>query len=152
MIATNHALTGAAIGLAVHQPLLAVPLALLSHFVLDGLPHFASKRMQPGSKAFLYYLAADAGACAAIVLCLAILQPHYWLLAAVCAFVATSPDFMWINQFLAASAGKKPKKITWLPMKIHSSVQWYQKEPGLFVELGWGVAMLVVLAKVAVIW
>ena len=40
MTATNHALSGALIGLAVMQPILALPLAFVSHFMLDAVPHF----------------------------------------------------------------------------------------------------------------
>lgn len=152
MIATNHALTGVAIGLAVQQPLLAIPLALASHFALDALPHFSSSRMPPHSRAFLYYLAGDAGACGAIVLALAVIQPDFWPVAIVCAFAAASPDFMWAREFLDAQAGKKLKsRSNWL-MKLHSRVQWYQQEPGAFVELIWAGLMLATIAKLIVIW
>lgn len=152
MTATNHALTGAAIGLAVHQPLLALPLALLSHFVLDALPHFGSKHLRPSQHRFVYYLAAEAGACAAIVLTLAVLHPMGWFMSAVCAFLATSPDFMWIGEFLAACRGQKqPPRRHWV-IRFHSGIQWYQKELGAVVELGWAVAMVLVLAKLVVIW
>src|SRR5690242_2115662 len=40
MTATNHALSGAVIALAVKNPVLAIPLAFVSHFVLDLLPHY----------------------------------------------------------------------------------------------------------------
>lgn len=151
MTATNHALTGAVIGLVVHQPLLAVPLALLSHFVLDALPHFGSTHLLPGMKRFVYYLAAEVGICAALVLTLFVLHPQGWLLAALCAFLATSPDFMWVGEFLAAQRKAKLPRRRHAIVRLHSAVQWYQKEPGLLVELGWAGLMLLVLAKVAVI-
>ena len=151
MTATNHALTGAAIGLLVGQPLLAIPLAFLSHFVLDALPHFGTKYLQPGMKRFVYYLAAEAGACAAIVLALYFFQPQYWLLAAFCAFVAASPDFMWVGEFIAAQKRATIPARKHAIVRLHSAVQWYQKEPGLIVEVAWAAGMLLVLAKVAVI-
>src|SRR5438270_5495542 len=40
MTATNHAITGAAIALAVKKPELAIPLAFISHFALDAIPHY----------------------------------------------------------------------------------------------------------------
>ena len=43
MTATNHALTGATIATLVRQPYLAIPLAFLSHFFCDALPHFDIK-------------------------------------------------------------------------------------------------------------
>lgn len=138
--------------MAVQQPILAVPLAVVSHFLVDALPHFSSKRLPTSSRAFLYYLATDAGICGAIVLTLAILQPQFWLLACICAFAAASPDFMWAKEFLAAQNGQKLKSRTNLVMKLHSKVQWYQKEPGLVIELAWAGLMFVAIAKVVVIW
>ena len=41
MTATNHALTGAIIGFTVVAPL-AFLVAILSHFVLDAIPHFGA--------------------------------------------------------------------------------------------------------------
>ena len=40
---TNHMVTGAVIALVVKQPALALPLAFLSHFVLDALPHYGER-------------------------------------------------------------------------------------------------------------
>lgn len=151
MTATNHALTGAVIGLAVGQPWLAIPLAFGSHFVLDALPHFGSQRFKPSHRMFIHYLAIEAALCASIVLVLANLHPLNWLLAAVCAFVATSPDFMWAKEFILAQKGKSaPNPKNWM-VKFHSKIQWYQQEPGVLIELSWAIMMVLALAKVAVI-
>jgi hypothetical protein len=40
MTATNHAITGAIIAVVIDKPVIALPLALLSHFAQDALPHF----------------------------------------------------------------------------------------------------------------
>lgn len=40
MLTTPHAITGAAIGALLPSPLLVVPLAIGSHFVLDSIPHW----------------------------------------------------------------------------------------------------------------
>ena len=40
MTATNHILTGATIALAVNHPAVAIPLAFVSHFAWDAIPHF----------------------------------------------------------------------------------------------------------------
>jgi hypothetical protein len=39
MFATPHMIAGVAIGMAVHRPELALPLAFASHFLLDAIPH-----------------------------------------------------------------------------------------------------------------
>src|SRR5437868_12727087 len=40
MTATSHALVGTVIAAKVGDPLLAIPLALLSHLILDMIPHW----------------------------------------------------------------------------------------------------------------
>lgn len=40
MIATAHALVGAAIARAVPNPYIALPLAVCSHFIMDAVPHW----------------------------------------------------------------------------------------------------------------
>jgi len=40
MIGFNHALAGIGIALSVRNPLLVAPIALISHFLLDIIPHF----------------------------------------------------------------------------------------------------------------
>jgi hypothetical protein len=59
MTGFNHGMTGAAIALAVKQPALAVPLAFLSHFVTDMIPHFGLNEQELFSKRFNLILFAD---------------------------------------------------------------------------------------------
>ncbi|MBI3624249.1 hypothetical protein HY218_01305 [Candidatus Saccharibacteria bacterium] len=145
MTAINHALTGAVIGFSLHQPLLAIPVAFISHFVLDGLPHMGGM-IHVGSQAFRWYLLADASLCTALVGALVLWHPHYWQVASISAFVATSPDFMWLPQFLAAHQGKsiRPSK-HWL-VQLHERVQWFDRPIGAIVEIVWAVAVWRLLA------
>src|SRR5206468_8014016 len=99
MTATNHALTGAFIGLAVGNPLVAIPAAFASHFICDALPHFdvpgKTAEARIGSKAFLYLQIMLGGfLCLVLVAVLAVARPQHWLTACFCAFVATSPDIL----------------------------------------------------------
>lgn len=146
MTATNHALTGAVIGLVVGQPLIAVPAALASHFVCDALPHFwfsLPDEVLLKRKFFPKYLTADAGLCVILVILLAIFQPQHWLLAAVCAFIATSPDLASINQYLKTRSGK-----SWRPgryKRLADGIQWFQRPIGAVVEVTWFVAAVIIL-------
>lgn len=145
MTATNHALTGALIGLAIHQPVIAVPVAFISHYILDALPH-SGGLIKVGSKQFRYYLLVEAALCFLIVLALYISQPSYWWLGAICAFVAASPDFMWMKNFIHQQKGGKQLKPRWWLVKLHSKVQWFEKPIGTVVELVWAVAAVSLLA------
>jgi trigger factor len=112
MTATNHALTGAAIGLLVGNPLIAIPLAIASHFICDIIPHFGSQDSSVswiGSKPFKIYLVIDALICFALVVLLYASHPLHWQTAAVSAFAAASPDFFWIPMFLEARKGRSQK-------------------------------------------
>jgi hypothetical protein len=144
--ATNHALTGAIIGLVVGEPLIALPAALASHFVCDALPHFGSsisptKRLKTDN--FRNYLILEAFLCFLLVVCLAIFQPQHWLLASVCAFLATSPDLLWINKYLKLRRGKQWKRNAY--EKFAGNIQWFEKPIGAVVEAAWFIAALVIL-------
>lgn len=93
MTATNHALAGAVIGLTVTQPVIALPLALASHFVMDAIPHFGvgfAKNVKR-RRIFHSYLLIDA-----ILLAIIMASLYFagvgWLVFA-CLFLAGCPDF-----------------------------------------------------------
>jgi len=146
MTATNHALTGAIIGLLIGEPVLAIPLAVLSHFICDALPHYG--RTGPvdktiATKGFRNYLIGDASLCFLLVVLLAVTQPEYWWLAALCAFLAAAPDFGWINKFRKARTGNK-----WRPSvfsKFAGDIQWFQRPIGAVVEVAWFVGAIVII-------
>ena len=151
MTATHHALTGAAIGLIVGQPILAIPLALVSHFILDAIPHFAfstdgEKVLR--TKLFRNYLIVEALLCFLIVCFLFASQPTNWLLAAICAFVAASPDFLHINKYIKKVRGQEWKQ-GWFS-KFAVGIQWFQRPIGGVVEVAWCIAMIVIIAQFVV--
>jgi hypothetical protein len=146
--AINHALTGATIGLVSGRPLIAVPTALVSHFICDALPHFGIQENQQrwlSSRFFHRYLITDALGCICLVGILAFTQPQYWLLAAICAFVATSPDFLWIPKFLAAK-GKRREWSNWFT-RFAVNIQWFQRPIGIVVEVVWFVGFTTIIAQ-----
>jgi hypothetical protein len=89
-------------------------------------------------------LASDAILCVLLVAVLALLRPEHWLLASFCAFMATSPDLLWINQYLKAR-----RHLLWKPGLIaRFSIwsQWFQRPIGAFVELAWFAGIVSILA------
>ncbi len=150
MTATNHALTGATIGLLINKPLITLPVAFLSHFLCDAIPHFGatknSKLASLSSSAFKRLLAVDASLCMVLVIVLFGLHEHHWLQASLCAFLATSPDLLWIKKYQKAQGHKK-----WRPSpysKFASAIQWFEKPIGAFVELAWAIAAIAVISAV----
>jgi hypothetical protein len=144
--ATNHALTGAIIGLVVGEPLIALPVALASHFVCDAIPHFGDgtgslKRLKTDS--FRIYLVVEFCLCVTLVALLAVFHPEHWFLASVCAFLATSPDLIWINKYLKTRRGQKWKRNAF--EAFASNIQWFEKPIGAVVEVAWFVAALIII-------
>ena len=145
MTATNHALTGTAIGLLVGIPIVALPAAFASHFILDSLPHYGAKDRDKAikSKGFKRYLIVEATLCFMIVAALFLIRPEHWLLASICAFLAASPDLYWIRKYKAALKNTKYKP-DWFA-KFASNIQWFQRPIGAIVEVAWFAATLTIL-------
>jgi hypothetical protein len=144
MTAPNHALTGALIGLSVSNPALAMPLAFLSHFACDAIPHYDPDHLENverlQSKKFIReFLVVGAVICFAIVLCLALTKPKHWVTAAVCAFLATSPDLFWIPRFIRILKTKIDPPLTNPFLKFHAAIQWKTGPKLIWVEAVWFV-------------
>lgn len=147
MTATNHALAGATLGLLVQNPLVALPVAFLSHFVLDAIPHYGPGRNNIGDKSFARMLSVDALLCLLLVTALFLLHPMNWALAAACAFVATTPDLMWVTNFLRARRGKTQPAIHRRPfiVRMHAKIQWFEKPVGALTEIAWFAGAITLL-------
>lgn len=151
MTATNHALTGAGIGLAVGSPWIALPAALLSHFVCDAIPHYTDHTIKPSSRQFAIYLLFDVSGAIAVATFLFVLKPQAWFLACWCAFLATSPDLMWAQLFYRAQKTGKEVRPTHKLARFHHKIQWFTKPIGAVVEYAWAFGAIVLLAKLVVI-
>lgn len=146
MRAINHALTGAAIGVVVGNPVIAVPAAFVSHYICDMIPHYGGGRPETeelNSSSFRFLLYLDIVLCGLVVLILATYRPQHWLLAAACAFVAASPDLFSLNRYRSARAGRPAKRNLYLDFA--SAIQWFERPIGAVVEITWFIAMLAIL-------
>lgn len=144
MTAPNHALTGAIIGLTVTDPYVAMPLAFLSHFACDAIPHYDppgdNNQERLGSKRFIMeQLVAGAILCFLLVVCLALTRPQHWVAAAVCAFLAASPDLFWIPRFVHRLRTGQDKPPKWWLLKFHARIQWKTGPSLWWVEAIWFV-------------
>jgi len=151
MRAINHALTGAAIGLLVEEPIIAVPLAFVSHYICDVIPHYGggkAKREELNSQTFRLLILIDFCLCVGLVVVLAVYRPRHWLLAAVCAFVATSPDLASINLYRNARNGKPLTMNRYI--KFATGIQWFEKPIGAVVEVFWFIALIIILVPLII--
>jgi hypothetical protein len=145
--AINHAFSGALIGLSIANPVSALPLAFVSHFVVDAIPHFGVSGFEDvRGKWFNASLILDAALCVVLVGFLAFLQPRQWLLAAACAFLATSPDFMWVPNYLRAQRGTLIRQNTHWLLRLHANIQWFERPIGGVIEVVWFVAGVLLIS------
>lgn len=128
MIGFNHALTGAAIGLAVQQPLMVIPLAFVSHFVLDVVPHFGGHPIYEwGNKHFSKLIAFDAVLCIAGVGVALVFAPHAAISILLGVAFAMLPDLALVHYY---TSGRHKH---WFH-DFHLGIQWFERPPGLLVE------------------
>lgn len=152
MRAINHALTGAIIGLTVSEPLVAVPAALASHYILDVIPHYdmgLGGNEWLKTKSFNYLLYADALLCFALVVLLALSGPANWQLAVICAVVALAPDFASIPRYITVNKGREWQAKGYI--KFANGIQWFQRPIGAAVEVVWLAAAVYLLAQLLLI-
>jgi hypothetical protein len=95
MTGFNHGMTGAVIALAVKKPELALPLAFISHYVTDLIPHFGFEQKKVLGRAFNRFLAADFLLAVVSMIILALLFPAHILLIWSCMILAAAPDIIW---------------------------------------------------------
>lgn len=144
MIAVNHALTGGVIALAIKEPAIALPLALLSHFAVDYIPHWSMNPKYAFKRKFNIYLTLDTLICILLAVLSVIYLPN-GLLVAVCMFLAASPDFMWAYHRLYREKIKGLKRDYGPIAKFHSAIQesshYRHGKRGLIIELMWFISM-----------
>lgn len=146
MRAVNHAMTGAIIGLSIANPVVAVPVAIASHFLLDSLPHYADDDNIPiNSRTFVLQLLADAALCGLLVLVIFLRLPDTWLLPSATAFAAASPDFLSVARFTRGIRyGNTSKDSKFAIRRFHTRIQ--NESPKAWpVEVLWALACMYIL-------
>lgn len=137
MIATNHVITGALIAGTITTPVIALPLAVISHFALDALPHFSdNKRFALHKPAFTQLLLTDALLAASVLLLIFAAAPENWFIIAAGGVLAASPDLMWLSEYQRAIRHQKKPKRNRLA-RFHAKIQWSATPYGALVELAW---------------
>lgn len=133
MTTSNHLFAGAVIALTIKQPLLAAPLALMSHFVLDALPHYGHGGPGYGGlfKFKLTYLIEAFNLVGIPLLIYLLWGQSIWVFAA--ALLALSPDFVWVYRyFWYERYGSLPPGSRFT--RFHHRIQW-ERPWGITVEL-----------------
>lgn len=151
MTATNHALFGGVIALIVKEPVLALPLAFLSHFLVDYIPHYSMNDKYLFKRRFNIYLFFDTLICV-IMATLAVVYLENGLLVAVCMFLATSPDFMWAYHKLYREHYRGLKSnfgpIARFHKRIQATSHFRHARRGKIIESIWFIVMTSIILKI----
>ena len=138
----NHLATGAAIALVVDKPAIALPVALVSHFVLDVVPHYGYPGEEGYKEAFrhrLSYLSLVFDAIGIAVL-FTLVKDSIWVVFA-SAFLAIVPDAVWPYRYFMFE-----RKNLALPdsryARFHAGIQWCEREWGIIIEVIYSIALL----------
>ncbi len=142
MLGFNHTLAGSIVAVIVPAPFVPI-VALVSHYLLDMLPHFgASDTVKPYTTSFKRLLITDAILCIVALIFAIILFPEQWLIIMIGAFFGTAPDFLWILQ------NRGPR---WLDIILDWSewIQWGERPYGWILDAIYALLMAITLYLLA---
>ncbi len=131
MTGLNHAATGMLLGAALPFPL-SIPVAIISHFVLDALPHYGIPQEQRNvSKFWKTFFVIDFIAALSLgFFGLLHGQPAmFWTGLAACA-----PDFFWVGRIVHTHSFDLSHNETFFT-RWHAGIQHFERPWGIWVEL-----------------
>jgi len=143
MTATNHALSGALIGAFVPLPL-AIPLAFISHFVLDAIPHYGIP-LKKRNNTFVYRLIVYGDTLVALSIAATALLLHKWNMEIV-GWIAYSPDALWVLHYFMQDQNLHIQTKNKF-MEFHRYIQRWERPWGIAIDLGVTAALLPVFLK-----
>lgn len=153
MTMTNHFMTGALVAVVFRRPEIALPVAFLSHFAIDALPHYGYGHIDPkerdGKQRFIFKQALDAYTALGLFWLVPYLLRNYQapIVTSGCMLAAFIPDVIWTFHFVKAQRGHGYPELIWFN-KVHKKIQWCERSWGIYVEAMWFA--IAVLAMVAV--
>jgi hypothetical protein len=147
MTFTNHAVAGALVAAAINYPPVSIPAALLSHFVLDVIPHW---KYCPPVQYKKFILAMDTNIALMILLILALTVPASRKLIIIGGLIGPLPDLMWLPEGLKNKDVPMDRRtLLHYLRRFHFWIQWKDSNTwGLYVEAAWFVLMLVLVYQI----
>lgn len=145
MTGFNHMVTGVAIAVTVQNPVLAPVLSLISHLVLDALPHYDpgyNGPHKPPGKQFKPYIIIEAILIPIVLLASIIYFQNHWLLVLGCALAAYSPDILWA--FEKRHGHRKHLRTFY---NFHNKIQWGERSWGWSIEAIYFLALVSILSQ-----
>ncbi len=134
MLSTPHLLVGAAIVTTIPNPVISLPLAFLSHFALDSIPHWDGSPRPPfGLKTTSWIIVDYLLGTSLVILLTAGLEDQ--ILICLGAFLATLPDFI-LGTYRHAETTLSQYSFIRVPNQFHMAIQRnIPFNPGLVVTI-----------------
>jgi hypothetical protein len=149
MTGVNHATTGVLVAIAINEPALALPAALLSHFAIDAIPHWDYK--VPGG--LLYRQAAmmiDLTLTLFLLMVFALTVDASQRLIIAGGILGVAPDLMWLPYFITGKPSKTDgRNVLSYLRRFHFWIQWSETSWGKYVEIGWFVLTVFLIYQVS---
>jgi hypothetical protein len=144
MLLTVHTIAGAAVGLAVHNPVLSAPIAFATHILLDAVPHWNYPVPKEKSiQGFWQSFGPDMLATILVSVGLIVWFWTVWPLVVWGIAWACLPDFLTLYQ----KAKPWSQWFKWY-YKLHNQAQWeVARGPGLAIQ-AFFVAILVSILRI----
>jgi hypothetical protein len=138
MTGLNHAATGALVAAAFNKPLISIPAAVASHFVVDAIPHW-NYELKPHIARRMVVMMADLALSLALLLILATTTDASPFLIIAGGLLGILPDTMWLRFFITgrSSITGSPKRLINRLRQFHHWIQWSETSKGLLVEMLW---------------
>ena len=138
-----HASVGGFIAKVLPLPL-ALPVAVVSHFVLDALPHYGIPQHERDGWFWRGFTILDFALSWGYLGTIAITRQHYAV--AICGLAAASPDFIWVMRVMRTRSfnfGEHTGKFA----RWHAGIQRYERPWGFYVEVPVAAVLAVLVFK-----
>ena len=146
----NHLMTGAVIALAVNQPIVAAPLSLASHYVLDALPHFGFKT--PGYEYSLHqrstWIVVPVSAFLTAMLSVIFVYEHGFAVTGV-ALISLLPDVEGVFEYFHRRRNQPVPRVLEAHQNFHAKIQHFERPWGFFTEVAMSVLAGYLLIQLA---
>jgi hypothetical protein len=144
MTVSNHVVVASLIAVTIKDPAIVLPLAFLSHYILDALPHFGYPGHGGYNEGIKYKptYVMEGFNLIGIVILLFTVHFSVWVVTAAI-ILSLLPDFEWPFRyiFFERKGLKPPNTIT---ARFHQKIQWCERWWGIFVEVGFFVVIYTV--------
>jgi hypothetical protein len=135
MTISNHVVVASLIAVTINDPLIVLPLAFLSHYALDVLPHYGYGGNGGYTESFKHKetFIMEGLDLIGIVILLFTIDFSVWVVTAAI-ILSLLPDFEWPFRYIfyERKGLKPPNTIT---SRFHQKIQWCERRWGVFVEV-----------------